>query len=302
MIPRVPRIHTRVDLTNLPPGRYDDGGKFGSMLLIIFPYFYTPVIREMKLRKHELKEFLDEKVDLYNRPAFIESDPISIPHQFTRKQDIEISGFLAATIAWGNRKMILRNANRLMGMLDHSPFEFIMNASNHELETINIFVHRTFNSSDLIYFLKSLQNIYRYKGGLETIFRTYQTSGSLQPAIHEFHKVFFELPHEKRTERHVSDPYKGSSAKKLNMYLRWMIRKDNRGVDLGLWKTIPPSVLSCPLDVHSGNVARKLGILKRKQNDSKAVVELDGVLRCLDSEDPVKYDFALFGLGVSGRF
>jgi uncharacterized protein (TIGR02757 family) len=256
----------------------------------------------MKLKKGELKEFLDEKVELYNRPAFIESDPISIPHLFTKKQDIEIAGFLAATIAWGNRKMILRNANQMMELLDHSPYEFIMNSNNAEIEMIKRFVHRTFNSTDLIYFLKSLQNIYRYKGGLETIFNTYQTAESIQPAIHEFHKIFFELTHEKRTEKHVSDPFKGSAAKKMNMYMRWMIRKDNRGVDFGLWKSISPSILSCPLDIHSGNVARRLGLLTRSQNDSKAVSELDVFLRKLDNEDPVKYDFALFGLGVFEGF
>jgi len=256
----------------------------------------------MKLKKPELKEFLDEKVELYDRPAFIESDPISIPHQYTKKQDIEIAGFLAATIAWGNRKMILRNANRMMELLDHSPYEFIMNSSNDEKEMINRFIHRTFSSTDLIYFLKALQNIYRHKGGLETIFNTYQTADSLQPAIHEFHNIFFELSHEKRTEKHVSDPFKGSAAKKLNMYLRWMIRKDVKGVDFGLWKSIPPSVLSCPLDVHSGNVARKLGILTRKLNDAKAVSELDTILRTFDKDDPAKYDFALFGLGVFEGF
>jgi uncharacterized protein (TIGR02757 family) len=215
---------------------------------------------------------------------------------------IEIAGFLAATIAWGNRKMILRNANLMMELLDHSPFEFIMNSSNVEIEMIRRFVHRTFNSTDLIYFLKALQNIYRYRGGLETIFKTYQTSDSLQPAIHELHKTFFELSHEKRTERHVSDPFKGSAAKKLNMFLRWMIRDDNRGVDFGIWNTISPSILSCPLDIHSGNVARKLGLIKRKQNDTKAVSELDSNLREMDSNDPVKYDFALFGLGVFEGF
>ena len=256
----------------------------------------------MKLKKHELKEFLDEKVELYNRPAFIESDPICIPHQYTIKQDIEIAGFLAATLAWGNRKMILRNANLMMELLDHSPYEFIMNSGNEELKTIKNFVHRTFNSTDLIYFIKALKNIYTHKGGLETIFKTYQTADSLQPAIHEFHNIFFELPHDIRTERQVSDPFKGSAAKKLNMYLRWMIRSDSLGVDFGLWKTIPPSILSCPLDIHSGNVARKLGLLKRKQNDSKAVIELDTYLRLLDKQDPVKYDFALFGLGVFEKF
>jgi uncharacterized protein (TIGR02757 family) len=250
----------------------------------------------------ELKAFLDEKVELYNRPSFIESDPISIPHQFTNKHDIEIAGFLASTIAWGSRKVILRNANRMMELLEHSPYEFIMNASSNEIEMIKRFVHRTFNSTDLIYFLKALQNIYRHKGGLETIFNCYKTADSLQPAIHEFHNVFFELSHEKRTERHVSDPLKGSAAKKLNMYLRWMIRNDNKGVDFGLWELISPSILSCPLDVHSGNVARKLGLLTRKMNDAKAVSDLDSNLRAMDSNDPVKYDFALFGLGVFEGF
>lgn len=250
----------------------------------------------------ELKEFLDEKVEFFNRPSFIESDPISIPHQFTEKEDIEIAGFLAATIAWGNRKMILRNANRIMELLDHSPYEFILNSSDRELENVGSFVHRTFNSTDLLYFLKALQHIYKTKGGFESVFKTYRTNDSLQPAIHELHKIFFELPHEKRTERHVSDPYKGSAAKKLNMYLRWMIRSDNNGVDFGIWDSISPSILSCPLDVHSGNVARKLGLLKRKQNDAKAVAELDEVLRSFDSDDPVKYDFALFGLGAIEKF
>lgn len=256
----------------------------------------------MTLSKSELKEFLDEKVELYNRVSFIESDPISIPHQYNRKEDIEIAGFLAATIAWGNRKMIIKNANRLMEMLDNSPFDFIVNSNDDELDLISKFVHRTFNSGDLNFFLKSLKNIYKNKGGLENIFTANQKSDSLQPAIHEFHKIFFELSHDKRTEKHVSDPFKGSAAKKINMYLRWMIRKDNRGVDFGLWNSISPSILSCPLDVHSGNVARKLGLLKHKQNDAKAVLELDNVLRSFDDKDPVKYDFALFGLGAIDRF
>ncbi len=256
----------------------------------------------MKMKRSELKEFLDEKAELFNRPSFIELDPISIPHRFTKKEDIEIAGFLAATIAWGNRKMILRNANRMMELLDYSPYDYILNAGNEDFELIESFVHRTFNSTDLVYFLKALQNIYRNRGGLENIFVTYQSPGSLQPAIHEFHKIFFELPHEKRTERHVSDPFKGSAAKKLNMYLRWMVRNDDRGVDFGLWNSISPSILSCPLDVHSGNVARSLGLLKRKQNDAKAVLELDSVLRSFDAGDPVRYDFALFGLGAIEGF
>ncbi len=186
----------------------------------------------------------------------------------------------------------------MIAFLDNSPYDFILKHDDQDIGRIKGVIHRTFNSTDLIYFLKALQNIYRNKGGLEGIFHSHMTSESLQPAIHEFHKVFFELPHLKRTERHVSDPFKGSAAKKLNMYLRWMIRKDNKGVDFGIWDSISPSILSCPLDVHSGNVARKLGLLKHKQNDARAVTELDTVLRSFDDKDPVKYDFALFGLGA----
>jgi uncharacterized protein (TIGR02757 family) len=256
----------------------------------------------MKLKKEELKEFLDEKADKYNHIDFIESDPISIPHQYTRKEDIEISGFLSATISWGNRTMILRNARRMMNLMDDSPYEFILNHSEHDLNRIKCVIHRTFNSSDFIYFIKALKHIYKTHDGLEGIFNQFQTKDSLQPAIHKFRTMFFELPHDRRTMKHISDPYNGSAAKKLNMCLRWMIRKDDRGVDFGLWKSISPSILSCPLDVHSGNVARKLGMLTRKQNDAKAVSELDKILRTFDKHDPVKYDFALFGLGVSEGF
>jgi len=255
----------------------------------------------MRPKKYELKEFLDEKADLYNRPSFIEHDPVSIPHRFSKKEDIEISGFLAATIAWGNRTMILRNANRLMELMDAAPYDFIMNFNTRDLARMDKFLHRTFNSEDLLYFLHALRNIYRKKGGLEAVFIKHKTSDSLQPAIHELKNVFFELPHSSRTEKHVSDPYKGSAAKKINMFLRWMVRNDDRGVDFGIWKSISPSVLSCPLDVHSGNIARQLGILTRKQNDAKAVEELDSALRSFDPADPVKYDFALFGLGVNAK-
>ncbi|MCU0461530.1 MAG: TIGR02757 family protein [Bacteroidales bacterium] len=257
---------------------------------------------EVKLTKEYLKEFLDEKVELYNRPSFIESDPISIPHQFTEKQDIEIAGFLTATIAWGNRKMILRNANRIMELLDGSPYDFIVNHRGKDLAGMESFVHRTFNSDDLIYFVTTLKHIYRNKGGLEPVFNKHKTADSLQPAIHKLHEIFFELPHNKNTERHLSDPFKGSAAKKINMFLRWMVRNDKRGVDLGIWKEIRPSELFIPLDLHSGNTARKLGLLKRKVNDWKAVEELTALLRKFDPDDPVKYDFALFGLGVNEKF
>jgi len=270
--------------------------------MTIIPYFYKTKVRDMELKKAELKEFLDEKVEKYNRLDFIEHDPISIPHSFTSKEDIEISGFLAATIAWGNRTMILRNANLMMAYLDDSPHDFILHHSDYELKRISTVIHRTFNSADFIYFIKALKHIYKTRNGLEGIFDQYRTKDSLQPAIHQFRSIFFELPHDRRTMKHISDPYKGSAAKKLNMYLRWMIRKDNKGVDFGVWKSISPSILSCPLDVHSGNVARKLGILTRKQNDAKAVAELDLFLRSMDKEDPVKYDFALFGLGIYKNF
>lgn len=253
----------------------------------------------MKLKKADLKEFLDEKADKYNNSDFIESDPISIPHSYSDKEDIEISGFLAATIAWGNRKMIIKNANRMMELMGNSPYDFVMDHNDKQLERLNGFVHRTFNSNDLKYFIKALQYIYKEKGGMESIFNENSTPESLQPAIHELKNIFFELPHPAHTVKHLSDPYKGSAAKKINMFLRWMVRKDNRGVDFGIWESISPSILSCPLDIHSGNIARRLGILNRKQNDAKAVTELDLFLRSLDSNDPVKYDFALFGLGVN---
>jgi len=256
----------------------------------------------MKLKKEELKEFLDEKVDKYNRPDFIELDPISVPHQYTRKEDIEISGFLAATIAWGNRTMILRNAKRMMDLMDDSPYDFVLDHNEKDLERIKCVIHRTFNSEDFIFFIKALKHVYNTNNGMESIFNRFQTKDSLQPAIHHFRSIFFELPHDNRIMKHISDPLKGSAAKKLNMYLRWMIRKDDKGVDFGLWKSISPSILSCPLDVHSGNVARKLGLINRGQNDSKAVYELDWNLRQFDPTDPVKYDYALFGLGIFERF
>lgn len=250
----------------------------------------------------ELKAFLDEKVDLYNRPDFIDSDPIQIPHLFSKKEDIEIAGYLAATIAWGNRTMIIRNAKLMIELLGNAPFEFVMSASETDLDQLQKFVHRTFNGSDFATFIRSLQHIYKNYGGLEAVFSKHQSDASLQPAISELKKIFFEVQHEPRTQKHVSDPMNNSAAKRINMFLRWMVRNDNRGVDFGLWKTIPPSILSCPLDVHSGNVARKLGLLTRKQNDAKALAELDSQLRTMDASDPVKYDFALFGLGVFEKF
>ncbi|RXJ45991.1 TIGR02757 family protein [Gelidibacter gilvus] len=249
-----------------------------------------------------LKEFLDSKVKEYNNPIFIESDPIQIPHRYQLKEDIEISSFLTATIAWGNRKMIITNADKMMQLLGNSPYDFVMNHTESNLSKLHGFVHRTFNSEDFIYFIKALKNIYLHHGGMETIFVNNHNQTSIQPAIHKFKKVFFSLDHLKRTQKHIGDPNKGSACKRLNMMLRWLIRTDNAGVDFGIWNSISPSVLSCPLDVHSGNVARKLGLLKRNQNDAKALTELDRELRRLDPNDPVKYDFALFSLGVNEKF
>lgn len=250
----------------------------------------------------ELKEFLDEKVELYNNPKFIESDPVQIPHLFSRKEDIEIAGFLAATISWGNRKMIIQNSHKMMNLMGNSPYDFVMSHNENNLEKLNDFVHRTFNGGDFSTFIIALQNIYKNHNGLENIFVKHQEKESLQKSISEFKKVFFEINHQSRTQKHISDPMNNSAAKRINMFLRWMVRYDNKGVDFGIWKTILPSQLSCPLDVHSGNVARKLELLSRKQNDGKALAQLDFKLRELDANDPVKYDFALFGLGVFEGF
>lgn len=247
----------------------------------------------------DIKELLEEKVGQYNNPKFIESDPIQIPHQYKLKEDIEIAAFLTATISWGNRKMIIKNAQQLMELMGNSPYDYVMESKPSE--TVN-FVHRTFNATDLQYFITGLRNIYSNHQGLEAVFNRYAETESIQSSIHHFKNIFFELEHPKRTQKHVSDPYKGSAAKRINMFLRWMVRHDNTGVDFGIWNSISPSILSCPLDVHSGNVARKLGLLTRKQNDAKALKELDAQLREMDPYDPVKYDFALFGLGVFEKF
>ncbi len=254
------------------------------------------------MNKSELKAFLDEKAEQYEHPKFLEADPIQIPHSFSKKEDIEISAFLTATIAWGNRKSIINNAYRLMELLDNTPYDFVLNHQEADLDNLSSFVHRTFNGDDLKFFILALNNIYRNHGGLEAVFTKHQENQSLQTTISTYKSLFFELEHLSRTQKHVSDPLKGSAAKRINMFLRWMVRPADKGVDFGLWKSIPASKLSCPLDVHSGNVARKLKLLKRKQNDAKALTELDNSLRKFDANDPVKYDFALFGLGVFEKF
>ena len=255
-----------------------------------------------KLKNDELKAFLDEKSEQYNTPNFIKDDPISIPHSYSKKEDVEISAFFAAILAWGQRTTIINNSKKLMSLMDNAPFEFLMQHQEHDLERTKGFVHRTFNDVDLRYFFISLRNIYKKYGGLENVLKPHEAENGTANALHRFKKIFFELEHPARTQKHIADPLKGSSAKRLNMYFRWMVRQDKKGVDLGIWKTIPMSKLSIPLDVHTGNVSRALGLLKRKQNDAKAVAELDEALRKFDPVDPAKYDFALFGLGAYEGF
>ena len=251
-----------------------------------------------------LKEFLEEKYHLYNNKKFIESDPISIPHLFSKKQDIEIAGFLAATIAWGNRKSIITNANKLMQWMDFAPHDFVLNAKPKDLKPFEKFVHRTYNGNDCIFFLHSLQNIYKKNESMEALFsKGIQPGGeNIKNGIINFRKEFLKPRHLTRIEKHISNPDKKSSSKRLCMFLRWMVRDNKSGVDFGIWKGIKPSQLCLPLDVHTGNVSRSLGLLKRTQNDWEAVEEITNKLRKFDSKDPVKYDFALFGLGVFEKF
>lgn len=251
----------------------------------------------------DIKSFLDLKVHSFNQSAFIGSDPIQVPKLFTTKENIEIAGFLAATIAWGQRPTIIRNAMNLMRLMNNNPIEFLLKSNEHDWDIFNDFKHRTFNGLDCIYFMKTLKNIYKNHGGLEQVFTTgYQKDQTIFSTLIHFRNVLFELEHEHRTEKHISDVTNGASAKRLNMFLRWMIRSDQSGVDFGLWKQIPASALMLPLDVHTGNVARKLGLLTRTQNDWKAVQEITAKLRAFDPNDPIKYDFALFGLGAFEKF
>ena len=251
----------------------------------------------------DIHSFLDQKYLSFNQPAFIETDPIQVPSLFTTKENIEIAGFLAATLSWGQRPTIIRNALSLVRRMDNNPIEFLLNTPEEEWVRFADFKHRTFNGLDCQFFLKSIRNIYLNHGGLEAIFTDgYQKDQTIYSALEHFRKIFFEQEHERRTEKHVSDVTKGAAAKRLNMFLRWMIRSDQSGVDFGLWKQIPSSALMLPLDVHTGNVARKLGLLTRTQNDWKAVEEITRNLRKFDPADPIKYDFALFGLGVFEKF
>lgn len=250
----------------------------------------------------ELRDFLDEKAALYNHPRFIDLDPVQVPHMYSAKEDVEIAGFLSASISWGNRKAIIKGARKMMELLGNAPYDFVMSSDEGQMDRLGAYVYRTFNGTDLTFFISALRYIYQERGGLEGIFTSYQGADSLQDAIHHLKQIFFSIEHPARTRKHLPDPHGGSAAKRMNMFLRWMVRQDRCGVDFGIWQDISPGILSCPLDLHSGNVARKLGLIGRKQNDAKALSQLDESLRKLDAADPVKYDFALFGLGIFEKF
>lgn len=255
----------------------------------------------MKLKQNQqLFDLLEQKYLTFSQADFIENDPILIPHRFSKKEDIEISGFLAAIIAWGQRKTIINNAKRILTIMDNAPFDFICNHQETDLIKTKGFVHRTFNADDLMYFFSALKRIYLKHGGLETVF-SINPSDVMADRLSKFKKLFFDQEHLKRTEKHLADPLKGSTAKRLNMYLRWMVRTDKEGIDFGIWRKIETKHLMLPLDIHTSKVGRSLGLLNRKQNDWKAVEEVTANLRTFDAIDPVKYDFALFGMGVNGQ-
>lgn len=248
------------------------------------------------------RNYLDRQILRFNQPEFIDSDPIQIPHRFSKRQDIEIAGFFAAIFSWGNRKSILNSCRRLMAYMDDAPYDFVENFTAKDLMPMSEFVHRTFNATDLFYMLRFLKEHYRKFDSLEDAFFSSFNSQSaeLKHLLIGFHRYFFHLEdYPERTKKHIATPERNAACKRLNMFLRWMVRTDSQGVDFGLWKRILPSDLMCPLDVHSGNVARKLGLLRRSQNDWKAAEELTANLRYLRPGDPVVYDYALFGLGVN---
>lgn len=249
----------------------------------------------------DLRALLEEAYERFARPAFIADDPIQVPRAFTRREDAEAIGFLTATIAWGQRKTIIANAWKLVRLMDEAPHDFIRHAGPTDLDRLDRFVHRTFNGIDLRHFVLALRHLHAAHGGLEGAFLADGVFGDAGTAIARFKERFFAIPHAARTRKHVADPLRGSNAKRINMYLRWMVRANDRGVDLGLWERIPASALHVPLDVHTGRVARELGLLRRTQDDWKSVVELTEALRRLDPLDPIKYDIALFALGVEGK-
>ncbi len=259
----------------------------------------------MEINSEKLKDFLDRKVAEYNRPSFIAVDPISIPHQFTLPQDIEIAGLFAALFAWGNRTTIINKSKELMALMDNAPYAFCTGHSTAALKKLLHFKHRTFNATDLLYFMLFLQHHYTHNSSLETAFTRGMGNKdeTIEQALNGFHHYFFSLRDAPaRTRKHIASPEKNSTCKRLNMFLRWMVRRDKKGVDFGLWKNISPAQLVCPIDVHVARVARRFSLLQRNALDWQAAVELTAYLRTLDAKDPVKYDFALFGLGAIEKF
>ena len=250
-----------------------------------------------------LKDFLDAKVAQFNRPGFIELDPISIPHQYTKRQDIEIAGLLTAVLAWGQRITIIKKSHELLSWMDHSPHDFLLDHTLSDLKPFEKFKHRTFNAIDARYFIESLKNIYQRYPSLEDAFLGSSVEENVGKGLINFHKIFFSLPNfPERTKKHISTPERKSACKRINMYLRWMVRQDKAGVDFGLWKRISSSQLIIPLDLHVERVARKLKLIQRKQVDWQTALELTSNLKILDAADPIKYDFALFGLGIEENF
>lgn len=248
-----------------------------------------------------LKKILNKKVDLYNQPSFISADPISIPHLFTKQEDIEIAGFFAAIFSWGNRTTIINKSKELMQLMDKAPLDFCMHHTNNDLKKLLAFKHRTFNATDLLYFIEFFKMHYSTNNSLETAFTKWmhKKDETVENGLKGFYHYFFSLPDiPERTRKHIASPEKNSSCKRLNMFLRWMVRHDDRGVDFGIWKNISPAQLICPLDVHVARVSRQLNILQSNKTDWQAALELTAYLRTLDKADPVKYDFALFGTGV----
>ena len=254
----------------------------------------------------DLKNFLDRKVIEFNNPAFIKDDPVCIPHLFSKKQDIEIAGFFAAVFAWGTRKTIINKCELLLQLMDNAPYDFCINHTDEDLKRLEGFCHRTFNDTDLLYFISFFKFYYSKHKSLESAFfnnATIQQNNAVEAALNNFYQCFFSLDDvPARTKKHIASPQKNSSCKRLNMYLRWMVRNDNKGVDFGLWKKISPSQLICPVDVHVARVAKHFNLLKRNQVDWQAAIELTEELKKFDKSDPVKYDFALFGLGVLERY
>lgn len=259
----------------------------------------------MSIATKSLADFLNRKAAEYNRPAFIKDDPISIPHLFTTKQDIEIAGLFAAVFAWGNRTTIIRKASELVQLMDMAPYQFIMDSDPKKLKALNSFKHRTFNSTDLLYFIEFLHHHYARHNSLEAAFTKGMSPGDpdVEQGLKGFYEHFFSLEDvPARTRKHIATPARKSSCKRLNMYLRWMVRKDNNGVDFGIWQHISMAQLVCPIDLHVARVAKRFGLLQRPQTDWLAARELTGQLRRFDPADPARYDFALFGLGVVEKF